>query len=74
MWWTRLHARCPTATTRAAVRILERVISPSESHSDVPFRILKMAPSANTTPSIEPVAGNDYRLKRNKPDRLKQCF
>ena len=56
------------------MRLLERVISPSESHSAVPFRILKMTPVANTAPAIEPVVGNDYRLKRVKPNPLKQCF
>lgn len=69
MWWGRILNR---QSAGKSIRFLERVISPSESHSPTPFRIVKAAPPP---PTVEPVAGADYRLKRDRPNNaLKQCF
>jgi len=71
MWWTRILHRAP-APPMGAVRHLERVISPAESHSAKPFRVLTATEPAG--------ARREYRIKRdnakdaNKPNPAKQCF
>ena len=74
MWWNRFLNKWPTATRAACVpvRALERVISPAESHSAEPFRVRKT--EAIAAPAIEPANGSNYRIKKDKPDPLKQCF
>ncbi len=70
MWWARILNRVPSRST-GTLRLLERVISPAESHSAEPFRI----PVKNTpVQPVEPVGGADYRLKRGPPNPTKQCF
>ena len=70
MWWARVLNRKSTPPANT-LRLLERVISPSESHSAVPLRIQKAELPAQ---ALEPVAGADYRIKKEVPTRLKQCF
>jgi hypothetical protein len=73
MWWTRILNRTPSRAV-GSIRFLERVISPSESHSAEPFRIRKVHPPVQAVESVEPAIGADYRIKRTGPDPLKQCF
>lgn len=72
MWWSSLLRRGPGAST-GPVRFLERVISPAESHSAEPFRVVKPNPAIET---VEPASARAYRIKRGdgKPNPLKQCF
>jgi len=75
MWWSRILNRSTGVVPRGTARFLERVISPSESHSSVPFRVFKEAPAVKSViASLEPTVGANYRIKRDKPDPLKQCF
>jgi len=72
MWWVRILNRNPAARNGGTVRFLERVISPSESHSATPFRVIQREVPSKLIDPVEPVTGTDYRIKR--PARIKQCF